>query len=88
MGQTVTVTFHTEGSPVDPIKLCKGATLASVLVGKMPVSQRDGYIFAGWKTEDESPDLSFTICTNSAGFVTEVRKAVFILQTSQFIKMK
>lgn len=116
LGQAVTVTFYTDGSPVDPIKLCKGATLASV-VDKMPVTQKDGYVFAGWKTrggnpfyaedviesnvdvyayfekiedqmtlsissfslEDQSPDLSFTICADSVSSVAEVRKALSLI---------
>lgn len=116
LGQAVTVTFHTDGSAVNPIMLCKGATLASV-VGKIPVTEKDGYTFAGWKTEDgdpfyaedtieadvdvyayfekvedrqtisissfsledQSPDLSFTICSDDPSSVEEVRKALNLL---------
>lgn len=58
LGEAVTITFHTDGgTAVAPIKLCKGATLASV-IDKMPTTQKIGYIFAGWYTEEGEPIYS------------------------------
>lgn len=50
LGKRVTVTFDTNGgSAVEPIHLCKGATLSSV-VDKIPTTNKEGNIFTGWKT--------------------------------------
>lgn len=55
LGEVVTITFHTNGgTAVNPIKLCKGATLSSV-VRSMPKTSKDGAIFAGWFTASGSP---------------------------------
>lgn len=58
LGEAVTVTFHTNGgSTVAPIKICKGATFASA-VDKVPVTEKSGYVFAGWVTDNNEPFYS------------------------------
>lgn len=54
LGETVTVTFHTNGGiPVNSIRLKKGTALSTVVYA-VPSTQKDGYIFTGWVKADGS----------------------------------
>lgn len=55
LGESVTVTFDSNGgTPVDAIRLCKGAALSSV-VEEVPSTQKDGAVFAGWYVDTDTP---------------------------------